>query len=55
MIYETGSKLEKHQAFVQYIKDKIALLEQQREQIEAELVELRQKLAENEDYIPEEQ
>ncbi|MBD2519966.1 hypothetical protein H6G93_34495 [Nostoc sp. FACHB-973] len=54
MTYQTGSKLEKQQVYVASLRDKIASLEAQKQEIEKELAELRTKLAENEDYIPEE-
>ncbi len=51
--YKTGTKLEKHQAYVEWIKERIQQLEQQKGQIDKELIELRQKLEENENYRPE--
>ncbi len=54
MRYETGSKLEKHQVYVASLRDKIKFLEKQKAEIEKELVELRVKLSENENYVPEE-
>ena len=53
MIYETGSKQELHQKYVERLKEKIEQLEKQRAEIEKELEDLRAKLAENENYIPE--
>ncbi len=53
-IYQTGSKLEKHQVFVVSLREKIVSLEAQKEQIEKELAQLRAKLGENENYVPEE-
>ena len=54
MIYETGSKLEKHQVYVASLRAKIEFLEKQKAEIEKELVELQTKLLENENYVPEE-
>ncbi|MEH2084465.1 MAG: hypothetical protein V7K89_32205 [Nostoc sp.] len=54
MKYETGSKLEKHQVYVASLKNEIKFLENQKAEIEKELVELGVKLSENEDYVPEE-
>ncbi|MBN3875196.1 hypothetical protein [Nostoc sp. JL23] len=53
MRYETGSKQELHQAYVAWLRDKIKSLENQKAEIEKELYELRTKLLENENYVPE--
>jgi predicted nucleic acid-binding Zn-ribbon protein len=53
-IYKTGSKLEKHLVYVTTLREKIEQLEKQRTEIEKELEEFRSKLAENENYVPEE-
>lgn len=55
MIYETGSKLEKHQAYLAWLKEKIEELEKQKIEIDKELLELRNKLSINEDYAPTEE
>jgi len=52
--YKTGSKLEKQKNYVTALKEKIELLENQQNKIEKELLELRDKLSENKDYVPEE-
>ncbi|MEH2272949.1 MAG: hypothetical protein V7K68_31765 [Nostoc sp.] len=54
MRYETGSKLEKYQVYVASLWEKIKSLENKKAEIEKELSELRVKLSENEDYVPEE-
>lgn len=53
-IYQTGSKLEMHQVYVASLKEQINFLEKQKAEIEKHLEELRTKLSENENYIPEE-
>ncbi|MEH1855686.1 MAG: hypothetical protein V7L11_29400 [Nostoc sp.] len=55
MIYETGSKLEKHQVYVTRLREKIELLEKQKVEIDKELAELRKKLKDNENYEPSEE
>ncbi len=55
MKYETGSKLEKHQAYLAALKEKIEILEKQKLEIDKELLELREKLSINQDYIPTEE
>ena len=54
MRYKTNSKLEKHQAYIEYLKERIELLKWQKEEIEKELIALRIKLDVNKDYVPEE-
>ncbi|MBD2387464.1 hypothetical protein [Cylindrospermum sp. FACHB-282] len=53
MIYATGNKSEKHQVYVAFLKAAIKLLEDKKAEIDKELVELRTKLSENENYVPE--
>ena len=55
MRYETGSKLEKHQAYLAALKEKIEKLEKQKVEIDKELLELRKNLSINQDYIPAEE
>ncbi|MCC5640353.1 hypothetical protein LC593_31875 [Nostoc sp. CHAB 5844] len=52
MIYATGSKQEKHQAYLEWLTAKIQQLENQKSALHKELLELRTKLRENEDYEP---
>ncbi len=54
-IYQTGSKLEKHQVYVATLREKIELLEKQKIKIDKELIELRKQLSDNENYEPPEE
>jgi hypothetical protein len=52
-IFSPKTKQDKQVNYVLNLKESIRLLEQEKERIDKKLVELRQKLEDNEDYIPE--
>jgi hypothetical protein len=52
-IFNPKTKQDKQVNYVLSLKESIRLLEQEKERIDKKLVELRQKLEDNEDYIPE--
>ncbi len=54
-IYQTGSKQELHLVYVAELREKIELLENQKAEIDKELIELRKKLSDNENYEPPEE